>query len=193
MIRPSFTVRLYSVDQKCISSIDTLRNIAICSEEIYVGRGDYIAKYIFDTETELFQLSEGRGEFSYNTAHFFEAFVNPLYEIYIKTREKLPFELLKKTHITKWGKIITDLEVLGYVKTFPTKSVLANDMRKFCIVNDFLGGRTGETEIETEIDADTINAVDVDFLGTIFAGEISDKILNLWQRVKRFKVLSKSL
>lgn len=180
MTRPYATIRIYLVDQKCIKNVETLKNIAICSDEIFIfTENSEIIKYVYDGESQRFHLLEGNGVFTWSLDDFFETYVHKECEIYIESREKLPFNVVNKRKITKWDKIISDLEKIGYVRTFPTSSFMAVDKRKFYIVAENFGD-----------DVDT--AVDVDFLGTAFADEISNKILDIWQRAKGFKVLSKS-
>jgi len=175
MTKPYVTIRIYFVNLKCASTKEDFRNIVSNTEEVFIEhlKTHSVVKYIYSDDT--FKLLEGEAPFSWELPDFFDFYVNGNYDIYIKTKGKLPFELVGKTKTTNWPKIITDLELLGYVKTFPTKSYLAVDERKFNFV-------------EKPVD----EALDVDFLGTEFAIEISEKILELWQRAKGFKVLSKS-
>lgn len=166
---PYITFRLYYA---YVTDIETLKEIARSSEEVFVGGS---IKYIYDFDMETFYLAGGQGEFSLGIVDFFNFCKTK--DLYIKTKRKLPLECIHKTKVNNWSKAITDLEKLGIVTTFATKSHLAVDPRKFYIV--------GEDESE---------ARDVDFLGTDFAKEISDEILDLWVRhIKGFKVLSKSI
>ena len=72
--------------------------------------------------------------------------------------------------VTDWSQTITDLWNKGIVETTETKSALAIDKRKFWFR---VGG------------ADASEAIDVDCLGTTMCTEISEKVLDAWNKVNQ--------
>jgi len=177
---PTLTFRTYLIDPKCVSSGDTLRKIARESEVFHMKnlQDNTVCNYIYDSENDLFHLSTGFSDIHVlTTFEFFENLQNfQNYYVFVRTKEKLPFKFVRKTKVVNWSKIVTDLEKIGFVVTFPTQSYLCVDTRKFYFIDE---------NIE--------EARDVDFLGTTFATDISTRVVDLWQRAKGLKVLSKSL
>lgn len=91
--------------------------------------------------------------------------------VFINTYKKLPYQQVDTIFVIDWAGMITDLENLGRVKTLPTNYFLANDLRKFYFADDPNGEES---------------AVDVDYLGTSMAQEISDKVMEEWTGVTNY-------
>ena len=81
-----------------------------------------------------------------------------------------PARLKSVETMTDWPQTITDLWNKGIVETAETKSSMANDKRKFWF-------RTGGDSAS--------EAIDVDCLGTVLCTEISERVLDAWNKTNQ--------
>jgi hypothetical protein len=115
---------------------------------IYLSHTSVRSRLTYDVDEFLYFFSQESGVLYFSTT------------TYIKNIEE-PWQLDNTEFIIDYSKIITELENIGKIATFPSTNVLDTDERKFSFI--------GEKE-----------QYEVDCLGTTLCNRLTHRVLNLW-------------
>lgn len=126
-----------------------------------------LVEYIYDAENTCLHISSDPYNLFENVVDVAQIF---MFKPMVRTKENFPkIKKGQQRKVTDYSQIITQLEKAGIVKTIPTKSVMAIDQRKF------------EFTLPENYDM-PFDYMDVDFLGTTLANDISQKVCNIYRQ-----------